>query len=256
MGDNEANEEAPNLEQADDSTLDSSTRGNSIASVFNTVEFKRWERRKAKNETQELRADFGAALQQNNAQNNATILLQLSTVTSNHLAPMQQSLVTTQQKVGALQTAQTTMQMSLATTIEAEVQRQIEQSNVVTQNLRGEATTQTQEAVAHLKAAKLKYDKAAKALQDHMQRKTQQLASMEAQFKEWQKSANQLEDVKKKTGTLQQIQQGIEASQRDLHETKSQVEVLMQAARDLQAQQPQSVADQSMQLMLRQSSTG
>lgn len=184
---------------------------------------------------------------------------------------MQQSLATTQQKVGALQTAQTTMQMSLATTIEAEVQRQIEQSNVVTQNLRGDllaateaftqtltaATTQTQEAVAHLKAAKLKYDKAAKALQDHMQRKTQQLASMEAQFKEWQKSANQLEAVKKKTGTLQQIQQGIiEANQRDLHETKSQVEVLVQGARDLQVQQPQSVADQSMQLMLRQSSTG
>lgn len=63
------------------------------------------------------------------------------------------------------------------------------------------AMTQAQEAGAQLKAATLKYDEATKALQDHKTSKTQQLTSMEAQFKEWQKSATQLEAVKKKTGT-------------------------------------------------------
>jgi DNA repair exonuclease SbcCD ATPase subunit len=63
---------------------------------------------------------------------------------------------------------------------------------------------------------------------------------MAEQFKAWEKSANQLEAIKKKTGTLQQIQQGIESSQVTLNETRDQVETLVKTAKDLQAQRPQS----------------
>jgi hypothetical protein len=66
---------------------------------------------------------------------------------------------------------------------------------------------------------------------------------MKEQFAEWQKSAHQLEEVKKMTGTLQQIQQGIDSSQATLDATRDQVQHLVQAARDLQSH-PQSVTDQ------------
>jgi hypothetical protein len=239
-GEDVADDTAPDLEQVDDSSVESeaadpnmpaavprgrsksdpssSTTGNNIASVFQTAEFLRWERCKAKRDTQHQREELTAALQLNNKQNNATLLSQLSAIISSQLTPVQQSLAITQQKVDDLQTAQTAMKLTLASTVEAEVKRQMEQSTAMTQTLRGDllaateasnqqqqtltkAMTQAQEAGAQLKAATLKYDEATKVLQDHKTSKTQQLTSMEAQFKEWQKSASQLEAVKKNAPT-------------------------------------------------------
>ena len=249
-------EPTEDLEQVDDSSA------GSTASVFQTAEFLRWERRKDKRDAQQRQEELTAALQLNNEQNNATLLSQLSALISSQLTPVQQSLAITQQKVDDLQTAHTAIQRTLASTVEAEVKRQMEQSTVITQTLRGDllaateashqqqqtmtqAMHQAKEAGAQLKVATTKYNEAAKALQDYTQSKAQQLKSMEAQIKEWQKSASQLDAVKKKTGTLQQIQQGIESSQTALNETRDQVEGLIKAARDLQAHQPQSVGDQA-----------
>jgi hypothetical protein len=159
------------------SASSSSTSGKSVASVFDTEEFKRWERRKARTEKKERRAELDAALQHSNEQNNATLLSRLSENNATLLSqlsalivPIQQGLTNTQQQVAALKTAQNTMQLTIATTVETEVQRQLEQSNTVTQTLRGDllaatesanqqqrtlttATTRTNEAVAQFKAA-------------------------------------------------------------------------------------------------------
>jgi hypothetical protein len=178
---NELDEAATDHSQAEDSSVDSaaadlreeansdaSTSGNSTASVFQTVEFQRWERRKDKRDRQEQRAELNTALQQNNT----TLLTQLSAVLSNQLAPVQQNITTTQQKVDDLQAAHTAMKLTLVSTVEAEVKRQLAQSTKITQTLRGDllaatesstqqqqtlatATAQAKEAEAQFKAAKL-----------------------------------------------------------------------------------------------------
>ena len=81
---------------------------------------------------QERRAELNTALQQNNT----TLLTQLSAVLSNQLAPVQQSIATTQQKVDDLHAAHAAI-LTLVSTVEAEVKRQLEQSTTITQTLRG-----------------------------------------------------------------------------------------------------------------------
>ena len=223
-GEDVADDTARDLEQVDDSSVESeatdpnmpaavprgcsksdtssSTTGNNTASVFQTAEFLRWERCNAKRDTQLQREELTAALQLYNEQNNATLLSQLSALISSQLKPVQQSLAITQKKVDDLQTAHTAIQRTLASTVEAEVKRQMEQSTVITQTLRGDllaateashqqqqtmtqAMHQAKEAGAQLKVATTKYNEAAKALQDYKQSKAQQLKSMEAQVKEW-----------------------------------------------------------------------